>query len=61
MVFNCQTPFGRPARWKSDAKHQNNDGGVENHLRRCQMLESMATFDQVNLPDVAAAETMSRS
>eukprot|EP00959_Pyramimonas_sp_CCMP1952_P450491 9432632-Pyramimonas_sp.AAC.1 len=41
MVSNGQTPLGRHARWKADAKLQNNDGGVENHLMCCQMLESL--------------------
>ncbi|CAK0906492.1 unnamed protein product, partial [Prorocentrum cordatum] len=61
MVSNGQTPLGRHARWKADAKLQNNDGGVENHLMCCQMLESLATFDQLNLPDIAGAEIMARS
>ncbi|CAK0866303.1 unnamed protein product [Prorocentrum cordatum] len=47
--------------WKADAKVQNNDGGVENHLMCYQMLESMAAFDQLNLPDIAGAEIMSRA
>ncbi|CAK0802743.1 unnamed protein product [Prorocentrum cordatum] len=56
-----QTTHGRRARWKADAKLQDNDGGVENHLMNCQMLESKATFGQCSLPDIAAAEIMSRS
>ncbi|CAK0883906.1 unnamed protein product [Prorocentrum cordatum] len=53
MAANGQTPLGRHARWKAEAKLQNDDGGVENHLMCCQMLESMATLDQLNLPDIA--------
>ena len=50
------TPRGWRRRWQSEMRLQSTDGGVLLHETCCQFLESLCCFDQLNAPNLAAAE-----
>ena len=61
LLQNGGSPLARHGRWRSEGKLAASDGGVGEHERCCRALEFMACHDQLNLPDLAAAELLSRS
>ncbi|CAK0872690.1 unnamed protein product, partial [Prorocentrum cordatum] len=61
IALNGGSPTGRHARWKHDAKLQSQDPLVSAHERCCRLLETMACYDQINLPNSATAENLARS
>ncbi|CAK0870502.1 unnamed protein product [Prorocentrum cordatum] len=61
MKDNGLSPLGRHSKWRSEGRLALTDGGVAEHERCCSYLEQMVCFDQLNVPDVAAAEMICRS
>ena len=53
--------MGHHAKFRADGRLQLADPGVGEHERCCRMLTSMACYDQLNLPNLASAELLSRS
>ena len=61
LVTNGGSPLARHHSWRALARLTASDGGVMEHGRACRALESLACFDQANLPDLATAELLARS
>ena len=58
---NGLSPLGRHSKWRSEGRLSQTDAGVAEHERCCFYLEQMVCFDQLNVPDIAAAEMICRS
>ena len=61
LVENGGSPMARHSRWRSEGQLLASEGGVGEHERCCRLLEQMACWDQLNLPDLASAELVARS
>ena len=49
------------SRWRSEARLQEHEPGVQEHERACRALEELLCFDQCNGGNLAAAELLARS
>ena len=56
MLENGNTPRGWHNKWRSDAKLQVTDTGVSQHEVLCLVLETMVTYDQLSVTNLASAE-----
>ena len=52
--------MGRHNRWRADCRLQPGDPGVESHEGGGRLLETLACYDQVIAPNIAAAEIAAR-
>lgn len=60
MLEHGGTPRGWHRRWQSDMRFNAADSGVSLHEACCLMLEAMASYDQLNCANLAAAEHAAR-
>ena len=60
MAENAGTPRGWHSKWKADCRLQNHDVGVQAHETACALLEMAATYDQLQLGNLAHIECLVR-
>ena len=60
MQQNGATPRGWHRRWVSDLRLSPHDESVALHEAGCNILELLCSFDQLNAPNLAAAEAAAR-
>ncbi|CAK0794172.1 unnamed protein product [Prorocentrum cordatum] len=61
IVDHGGTPTGMHSRWRSEARLQEHEPGVQEHERACRALEELLCFDQCNGANLAAAELLART
>ncbi|CAK0813303.1 unnamed protein product, partial [Prorocentrum cordatum] len=61
IVDHGGTPTGVRSRWRSEARLQEHEPGVQEHERACRALEELLCFDQCNGANLAAAELLTRT
>jgi hypothetical protein len=54
------TPVGHHQRWRANCKLQATDGGVAEHETFCKILQTMLTYDQLDVSNLASAEVIAR-
>ena len=53
--------MGHFNKWRSDLRLQFSDAGVGEYERCCRALQTMACFDQLDMPNLGSAELLARS
>ena len=61
IVDHGGTPTGMHSRWRSEARLQEHEPGVQEHERACRTLEELLCFDQCNGAYLASAELLVRA
>ena len=61
IVDHGGTPTGMHSRWRSEARLQEHEPGVQEHERSCRALEELLCFDQCNGANLAAVELLVRT
>ncbi len=57
-ISNSGTPKGWHQRWMADCKLSLSDGGVDTHSMCCDLLQQMLCYDQLNVANLACAESI---
>ena len=60
MLENGPSAMGWHHKWKADCKLQDSDAGVDAHETYCRVLQTMASYDQLDLGNLAGVELMVR-
>ena len=60
MMESGGTPVGHHQRWRVNCKLQVHDSGVAEHETYCKVLQTMLTYDQLDVSNLAAAEVIAR-
>ncbi|CAK0904820.1 unnamed protein product, partial [Prorocentrum cordatum] len=61
IVDHGGTPTGMHSRWRSEARLQEHEPGVQEHERSCRALEELICYDQCNGANLAAVELLVRN
>ncbi|CAK0841610.1 unnamed protein product [Prorocentrum cordatum] len=61
IIEHGGTPTGMHSRWRSEARLQEHEPGVQEHERSCQALEELICYDQCNGANLAAVELLVRN
>ena len=60
MMESGGTPVGHHQRWRVNCKLQVHDSGVAEHETYCKVLQTMLTYDQLDVSNLASAEVIAR-
>ena len=60
MMESGGTPVGHHQRWRVNCKLQVTDSGVAEHETYCKVLQTMLTYDQLDVSNLASAEVIAR-
>ncbi|CAK0903820.1 unnamed protein product, partial [Prorocentrum cordatum] len=55
------SPLARHSRWRSEMGLDPDDAGVEVHLLRSRLLDTVISYDRLNACDLASAELIART
>ncbi|CAK0893446.1 unnamed protein product, partial [Prorocentrum cordatum] len=61
IVDHGGTPTGMHSRWRSEARLQEHEPGVQEHERSCRALEELICYDQCNGANLATVELLVRN
>ncbi|CAK0865335.1 unnamed protein product, partial [Prorocentrum cordatum] len=61
IIEHGGTPTGMHSRWRSEARLQEHEPGVQEHERSCRALEELICYDQCNGANLAAVELLVRN